>query len=266
MIKMHSSAGFITVFTQPMPNGGGREGESVSTLQLFWLRLQTDRPANERQVALCVFDDVVLYGGHQGAELVPNLLQPMRAYCVDPDPDVRQAAAFGVGICAQVGGDGFMKAGGPAVVQDLEKVVQFPNSRGQGNEVATDNAVSALMKILEFQPAALGEAGHRIGELIINYLPAKEDETEARVMHAALIRAVRRNDSRILGQNTAHLGRIFHIFSSVLGTGLIDEANQLAAIELIKSMSTSIAPEVLQNATLNLSAEQKQKLQAAIES
>lgn len=266
LIKTHSSAGFVTVFTQPMANGGGADGESASTLQLFWLRLQKERPSNERQVALCVFDDVVLYGGPQGADMVPNLLAPMRAYCLDPDADVRQAAAFGVGVCAQVGGEGFLKGGGASAVQDLEKLVSYGNSRSQGNEIATDNAVSALMKILEFQPAALGEAGHRIGELIVNYLPAKDDETEALLMHAALIRAVQQNDARILGQNNSNLGRIIFVLTSILGTNLIEEASQRLACDLLKKMNGSIPPEVLQNATNNLSAEQKQRLQQAIAS
>lgn len=264
MLRVHSSAGFITAFTTPMRLGS--EGESVSTLQLFWLRLQSERPANERQVALCVFDDVVLYGGPQGAELVPNLLPAMRVYSLDADPEVRQAASFGVGVCAQVGGEGFVKGGGPAVVQDLEKVVNFTNARSHGNELATDNAVSALMKIMEYQSAALGEAGHRVGELILNYLPAKQDETEARVMHAALVRAVQRSDSRIMGPNGANLGKVLSVLSSILGTSLIDEDNQRGAIEVIKSIRANCSSEVLHNATAHLSDEQRQKLQAAISS
>lgn len=267
-VKNHSSAGFITAFSRPIPLSQTPEGEpaNVSTLQLFWLRLQNERPSNERQVALCVFDDVILYGGQQGAELVPSLLPPMRAYCLDADADVRQAAIFGVGVCAQVGGEAFVKAGGPTVIQDLEKVVRHPSARMQGGEVATDNAVSALMKIMEFQSAALGEAGQRIGDLVINYLPATQDVQEAIGMHKALIRFVQHTDPRIMGPNSSNLGKVLQIFASVLGSQLIDEAGQQALITLIKQINTSIPGEVLQNATSNLPNELKQKLQQAIES
>lgn len=268
LIKNHSSAGFIAAFSRPVPLTSHTDTESanVSTLQLFWLRLQEGRPANERQVALCVFDDVVLYGGQQGAELVPNLLQPMRAYVLDSDPDVRQAAIFGVGVCAQVGGEGFVTGNGSAAVQDLEKVVTHQGARTPGNEVATDNAVSALMKVLEFQPTVLGQDGARIGDIIVNYLPANQDVQEAIVMHKALIRFVQRSDVRIMGQNSVNLGKVLQIFASVLGSTFIDEEGQVALITLIKQISTTLPADVLQNATSNLSNELKQKLQQAIES
>lgn len=266
LIKGHSSAGFIEAFSSAVqiPEAMENEVANISTFQLFWRRLQNDRPANERQVALCVFDDMMLYGGPRGIEIVQAMMAPMRAYSADPDADVRQAAIFGLGVCAQVGGDNFEKAGGALAIQDLEKVVRHPDSRSPANEIATDNAVSALLKMMEYQPNVMGEAGGRIGEMVLAYLPATKDQTEAIVIHEAVVKFVQRQDPRIMGQNSGNLAQILHIFSSILGTNLINEASTRVVIELVKKLSQNCPAPVLQAATANLSAEQKSKLTAAM--
>lgn len=265
LLRLHANAGFMASFVARMPIAEDGE-EEVSTLQLFWLRLQTDRPAYERQVALCVFDDVIMYGGQQGVELVSNILPAMGVYILDQDAEVRQAAAFGVGICAQFGGDAFAAANGAGIVKGLEKIVADPSARREGYAVASDNAMSALMKIIEFQPACLGEATAKVGSLVLEYLPAVDDEAEARVMHGALVRFVQKSDPRIMGNNSANLGKILSILSTVLGTAFIGEDHTRMAVEVIKAMQTKYSPEVLQGAIAHLSEEQKQKLQAALAS
>lgn len=266
-VRNHSSAGFIEAFSAAVqiPDTADVEVTNVSTLQLFWRRLQNDRPANERQVALCLFDDILIHGGPRGRELVPNLMAPMRAYALDPDVDVRQAAIFGLGVCAQIGGDVFAEKGGMAAVQDLEKIVREPNSRSAGNEQSTDNAVSALMKVMEYQPAILGDAAHRIGELVLSYLPVLQDKQEAVICHELLVKFVAQEDSRILGQNSSNLGHVLRVFASVLNTQLVNEQTHRNATELLKQISQRCPPQMLQQVTANLSDQLKQKLQAAIQ-
>lgn len=261
-LKMHSGAGFVQAFQMPTKLGDGTG--TVSTMQIFWLRMQASRQSYERHAALCVFDDLILYGGSEGVNVINNTLPAMKAYCLDGDAEVRQAAAFGVGVCAQVGGEAFLSSGGPSIVIDLEKVIRDPTARSEQAESATDNAVSALLKVMEFQPSCLGEKAMSYGTLILDYLPAKADETEAQLMHATLVRFVQAADPRIMGENGSNLPRILFVLLSVLGTPLMEKETTRPTIDAIKGLQSKYPAEVLQGATALLSDELKQKLQAVI--
>jgi importin-5 len=264
MLRVHSTAGFMTVFTAPVVV---QEEQSISPFTLFWDRLNASRPASERHIALCVFDDMVQYGGTQGAQCVPKILPAMRIYAADPSPDVRQAALFGLGLCAQLGGDAFVEAGGAAILEPLEQLISGPHARNEENELATDNAVSALMKILEFQPKlAQGEIGLRLGSLFVNYLPMVADDTEGCVVHAALIRGVERGDVRLLGENAANLPKILAILGETLGTVRLDEEYSVRAVNLVKAIQHQYPADVLQNATAQLTEDQRNKLAQAAQS
>lgn len=263
-LRMHSSNGFVEAFKTPYELS--EEADSVSTMHVFWLRLQGTRPAYERQAALCVFDDMIMYAGADGVQVISATLPAMRAYIVDPEADVRQAACFGIGVCAQVGGEAFANSGGAEVPAELERVIRDPVARIDPAEVATDNAVSALMKIMEFQSGLLGEKGASYGSLILEYLPAKSDESEARVMHASLIRMVQASDPRILGDNLANLPKILSILMNVLGTNLIDEEYARLTVSLVKGMQSQYPTEALQNAAAALPEGEQQKLKAAVNS
>lgn len=262
MLRVHTPSGFMEFFKTPvnvMP-----DQHPVSPFQLFGTRLQADRTAGERHVALCVFDDVVLHGGDRGLECIPEVLPAMRMYSGDPNPDVRQPAAFGVGVCAQLGGAMFANAGGAGAVQVLEQVVSAPDARSDSNASATDNAISALAKVLEYQPACVpDQAGMKLGALIVGYLPMVADEAEARVVHASLIRALERGDARFLGENGANLGKVLSVLADVLGTTNLDEEYSIRAVNVIKRIQGQYPPELLQSATAQLSEEHRAKLAQA---
>lgn len=263
-LRMHASNGFVQAFKTPYELSHG--SDPVSTMQIFWQRLQGVRTVYDRQAALCVFDDLILYGGAEGVNVINGTMPAMRAYTADVDEDVRRAACFGLGVCAQVGGEVFASSGGSEVVGDLERVIRNPNAREENCEAATDNAVSALMKIMEFQASCMGDKGGSYGVLILDYLPAKCDENEARVMHCSLIRFVQASDVRIVGENYRNVPKILSVLLSVLGTGLIDEEYTRHAMGVIKGMQTQYPAEVLQGASALLTDEQRQKLQAVVNS
>lgn len=262
LLRMHSNAGFVHAFKTPSKLSEG--SEAVSTMQMFWLRMQATRPSYERQAALCVFDDLILYGGQEGINVISVAFPAMKVYSVDTDAEVRQAALFGVGVCAQVGGDAFAASGGASILSDLERVIRDPNARSEQAESATDNAISALLKIMEFQPNLMGEKSHSYGNLVLDYLPAKADDTEAVVIHAAIVRLVQNSDPRIMGENGSNLPKILSIFTSIIGTPLIDEQYARMAADVIRGMQSKYPAALLQGAMAHLSEEQRQKLQAVV--
>ncbi|KAI0566660.1 Importin beta [Gracilaria domingensis] len=262
-LRVHGNHGFVEAFTNTHELSEG--SEAVSTMSIFWLRLQDNRPAYERQAALCVFDDLILHGGREGLAVIKNVLPAMCVYVIDQDPDVRQAACYGVGVCAQVGGEYFAASATPALLSHLEGVIRHPNAQSSTDLHATDNAVAALMKIMEFQPNYVGDKSFSYGALVVDYLPAKADESEARVMHSALIRFVQTGDSRFLGENFVNLPRILAVILSILGTNTIDEEGTRMAIDVINGIRSKY-PQMLHAATANLSEEQRQKLMTVVNS
>lgn len=69
--------------------------------------------------------------------------------------------------------------------------------RGEDNEMATENAVAALGKVLEFHGSMIeGSAAAQSWDVWINSLPLLEDKVEARHVHAQLVRHIQASDAR----------------------------------------------------------------------
>ena len=85
----------------------------------------------------------------------PELLPFRMLACVSsPQPEVRQAAAYGCGVLGQFGGPGLAAAAAQAVPL-LCEVIQAPESRAVENINPTENAISAVTKILQFNGSAV---------------------------------------------------------------------------------------------------------------
>lgn len=65
------------------------------------------RPWPDRQWGLCIFDDVVEHCSPASFKYAEYFLRPMLESVCDSSPEVRQAAAYGVGVMAQFGGDSY---------------------------------------------------------------------------------------------------------------------------------------------------------------
>ena len=73
----------------------------------------------------------------------------MIGFISDSRAEVRQAACYGCGILAQFGGAEFA----PVCSQVLPRLIQLitaPKSREEDNGPATENAISAVTKILKY--------------------------------------------------------------------------------------------------------------------
>ena len=87
--------------------------------------------------------------------LCPKLSSFRMLACVSsPQPEVRQAAAYGCGVLGQFGGPGLAAAAAQAVPL-LCEVIQAPDSRAVENINPTENAISAVTKILQFNGSAV---------------------------------------------------------------------------------------------------------------
>lgn len=107
---------------------------------------------SDRQWALCVFDDLVEFCGPASVRYQTLFIQPLLAYTEDGSAEVRQAAVYGCGVMGQFGGPAYSAACTEALAK-LIKVISAPEARTVDNINATENAISAVTKILKYSPA-----------------------------------------------------------------------------------------------------------------
>lgn len=72
--------------------------------------LDSRRYYSERQWAICVFDDLIEYGGEASIKYHSSFYGPMLNALVDEYPEVRQSAAYGFGVMGQHGGSKYAQA------------------------------------------------------------------------------------------------------------------------------------------------------------
>lgn len=106
-----------------------------------------------RHAALCILDDAVRYSaGQLPAEWVEPIARALAHGARDGDTDVRQAAVFGLGMCAEHGGPAFrpfLEATGAGLLAGL---LRAGNARAPSQDEVTDNAVSATGRLLTALP------------------------------------------------------------------------------------------------------------------
>jgi len=136
----------------------------------------------------------------------------------DAHADVRQAAVYGLGVCAQFGTAAVQQAV-PSMVQVLTSVIQQPDSRDEDHEDVTDNAISALGKVCEFQRGAGLDTAATLGGWL-DYLPVKGDKEEGCIVHEQLVRLVEAQDAALLGAQNERLPKVATVFAQVMNTDL----------------------------------------------
>jgi hypothetical protein len=62
-----------------------------------------------RQWAVCAFDDIIEFTGPAAGSIEAQVMPIMISLLMDTEADVRQAAAYGLGVAAQFGGEAFLK-------------------------------------------------------------------------------------------------------------------------------------------------------------
>ncbi|KAF9686509.1 hypothetical protein SADUNF_Sadunf03G0166000 [Salix dunnii] len=116
-----------------------------------------DKTTEERRIAICIFDDVAEQCREAALKYYDTYLPFLLEACNDENPDVRQAAVYGLGVCAEFGGSVFKHLVGEALSR-LNVVIRHPNAKQPDNVMAYDNAVSALGKICQFHRDSIDSA------------------------------------------------------------------------------------------------------------
>lgn len=96
----------------------------------------------------------VEYSGPLCAQYQHIFLQPLLEYTKDKSPEVRQAATYGCGVLAQFAGEQFAVPCAQSIPRLIE-IINAPQSREPENVNPTENAISAIAKILKYNSSAI---------------------------------------------------------------------------------------------------------------
>lgn len=224
-----------------------------------------DKTPEERRIAICIFDDVAEQCRDTALKYYETYLPFLLEACNDENADVRQAAVYGLGVCAEFGGSVFKPLVGEALSR-LNVVIGHPNARQSDNVMAYDNAVSALGKICTFHRDSIDSA--QVLPAWLSCLPLKGDLIEAKVVHDQLCSMVERSDRELLGPNNQYLSKIVAVFAEVLcaGKDLATEQTATRMINLLRQLQQTLPPATLASTLSSLQPQQQLALQSILSS
>ncbi|URE00620.1 HEAT repeat [Musa troglodytarum] len=227
--------------------------------------LGKDKTAEERRIAICIFDDVAEQCQEAALKYYDTYLPFLLEACNDENADVRQAAVYGVGVCAEFGSSVFRPLVGEALSR-LDNVIRHRDALHPDNVMAYDNAVSALGKICQFHRDGIDAA--KVFPAWLSCLPIKNDLIEAKIVHEQLCSMIERSDRELLGPNNQHVPKIVSVFAEVLcaGNDLATEQTVSRMISLLRQIQQTLPPSVLASTWSTLQPQQQLALQSILSS
>lgn len=142
----------------------------------------------QRQWAICIFDDVLEFCGHQSWNYSSHMLQPLVAGLRDDVPANRQAAAYGVGVAAHKGGEAWAEFVS-GCLPILFEVTQRRNAREDDDVFATENACAAVAKILHYNSSKVSNVQDYVA-IWVDTLPVVNDEEAAPYAYSFLAQLI----------------------------------------------------------------------------
>ncbi|RXN01965.1 FERM, RhoGEF and pleckstrin domain-containing protein 1 [Acipenser ruthenus] len=186
-------------------------------LQLIVNLICPHRPWPDRQWGLCIFDDVVEHCSPASFKYAEYFIRPVLQSLCDSSPEVRQAAAYGIGVMAQFGGDNYIPFCTEAIPL-LVGVIQAADSKAKENVNATENCISAVGKVMKYRPECVN-----VSEVLphwLSWLPLNEDKEEAVHTFNFLCDLLENNNPIVLGPDNSNLPKLF----SIIADGVVSES------------------------------------------
>lgn len=223
--------------------------------------MQKDRPFTDRQWALCVWDDVIEFCGPDSMKYQEHFLARLLEQLVDETPEVRQAASYGAGLMAMNGGPNYAQACAQAIPL-LIQVINDRESRTVENIQATENAISAVTKILKHNGSAANV--DQILPTWFSWFPVYDDTEESPFVYGYLCDFVESNNEIILGVNHCNIPRIVQVILECFMRDGIEMDHEVAKrmVNICKHVQTN--PQMLQGCLSILNQDQKESLEKTL--
>ncbi|KXZ45960.1 hypothetical protein GPECTOR_49g544 [Gonium pectorale] len=214
------------------------------------------RSPEERRIAICLLDDLLENSPAGMAKHFNNVLPMLLDASRSDHADLRQCAVYGLGVMAAKGPVEAFRPHAPAVAELMAGIIRAPDAKSEDNDMATDNAVAALGRVLAHHAEALGpDGGAGLATLWLSMLPLKVDAVEATAMHEQLVHMCEAQDGRIV----PHAAKVAAVFAEVLGGGKTYVAGPvgLRMAQLLTRLQGAVPAEAIQSVLSSFSPKQQ---------
>ena len=126
---------------------------------------------------LCIICDIIEFCRERSANYHSIFVPALTKGITSDDPDVRQSAAYAIGVAAQFGGPAYQQFTAQCIPA-LFSVLMQPDARSEENIYASENASAALAKTCRFNGSKVGDLDNVINRWI-GTLPLLNDTDEA---------------------------------------------------------------------------------------
>jgi len=208
--------------------------------QFFGSLLNMNDFSQEIQISACYFDDLVEFGTREAASIYQPWLGRVVSLMQHPDTDVRQAVVYGLGVLAEKNGDLFASVRSEVMGQ-LQQLITQEDAREEENAHVTENAISALGKIIQFHSQAIPVAA--VLPVWLTYLPVSEDD-ETTVIYKQLCHFVVQYSSIVLGDNQERLPMVLALLLDALGTSLVENETNEVIVSIIKNLQSQLGEKM----------------------
>lgn len=157
------------------------KGQYLSHFQSLWPLISTYLQDTEIVLtlfALVAIGDMIQYCGENSTVYKEEIVPKLSSYLVSPEPSIRQAAAYTIGICAQYAPSAYGNVCVPSL-EVLFQVVGIPDAKSDENQTATENASAAIAKILHTFGSNIPNVDGYIGNWLQSLPITVDDEAAA---------------------------------------------------------------------------------------
>ncbi|KAH3761050.1 ARM family protein [Pelomyxa schiedti] len=158
-----------------------------------------------------------------------------------PNSTLRQAVAYGLGLCGIKGGGKFAVSS----VKILFRIIKQPDSRGSVMATATENAISSIAKIISHQGERLDLAS--VVPQWLYFLPVTKDDEESKFSYGVFAELLEKSCPFLLGGNFQHLPQILHVIATFASTELVTpeiEAKVASMLHQYNLATTTTSTEI----------------------
>ena len=216
--------------------------------------LSNSTDAKDRSLALYFACDCLEYLGSASVPVWPMFMPAMLAAVTDSDPQLRQAACYGVNAGSKI--PEFAQVAQNAA-QQLVAVITAPQAKQKKNLLATENAIAALGWLGESQGPALGVGHKDVVGLWLNSLPLVEDTEEGQTSHAQLLRLVAGG----LFSSPAEIEKVMRVFAQIYKKDSCNEATTIG----IQQFFARVGRDAVSQYAAKFSQKEKNQIQRIFE-
>lgn len=165
---------------------------------------------------------------------LPTALQDL----ANPDDEIRQPACYAVIWAAKEPAFASMASDVASKLAELVvKTRALPKKKSsQPAQSCADNALSALVSLLEHQQPALAAAEAQLWNAWLGGLPCQIDEEEAHRNHKTLVRLVQQEKKEVLGEGAVNFPAVLKILVEVYQTEMVEDETSTTISQLVKAL------------------------------